>query len=84
MMGFGFMGSGVAAMVFVCSVPVLLLGTTLVVVLVEAARRHEWTLLNRRAEPSRRTAEDELALRCARGEIDAKTLDQQRAVLRQP
>jgi hypothetical protein len=84
MMGFGFIGSGVLAMVFVCSVALLLLGTAFVVVLVEAAHRHEWTPRTRSAEPSRRTAEDEFELRYAGGEIDATTLVQRRAVLRQP
>jgi uncharacterized membrane protein len=84
MMGWGYMGTGGLAMVLVWSVALLLLfGTAMVIVLVEAVRRHDSTPRTRRAEP-RTTAEDELELRYARGEIDATTLVQRRAALRQP
>lgn len=62
----------------------LLLGTALViVVLVEVARPDERTTRTRRVEPAVKAAEDELELRYARGGIDASTLVQERAVLRQ-
>jgi uncharacterized membrane protein len=86
MMGWGSMGTGGFAMVLIWSVALLvLLGTALViVVLVKAAARHEWTPRTRPVEPPRMTAEEELEFRYARGEIDATTLVQRRAVLRQP
>ena len=86
MMAWGSMGTGGLAMVLAWSVALLfLLGTALViVVLIEAAHRHEWAPRTRRVEPPQMTAEEELELRYARGEIDATTLVQRRAVLRQP
>ena len=85
MMGWGSMGMSGFGMVLPWSIAVLLLlGTALViVVLVEVARPDERTTRTRRVEPPRTAAEDELELRYARGEIDAATLVQQRAVLRQ-
>ena len=85
MMGWGAMGMSGFGMVLPWSIAVLLLlGTALViVVLVEVARPDERTTRTRRVEPLRTAGEDELELRFARGEIDAATLVQQRAVLRQ-
>ena len=86
MMSWGYMGSGGLAMVLVWSVALLLLvGTALVAVaLVEAVNRHDSTPRTKRGEPPRMNAEHELELRYARGETDATTLVQRRAVLRQP
>jgi hypothetical protein len=83
-MGWDYVGTGDVAMVLVWSVALLMLfGTALVLVLLEAVRHHDSTQRTRRAG-TRMTAEGELELRCARGEIDATTPVQRRAVLRQP
>jgi uncharacterized membrane protein len=87
MMGRGSMGTGGLAMILVWSIALLLpLGTAfgIVVLLKAAAHGHKWTPPARRLESPRVKAEDELELRYARGEIDATTLVQRRAVLRQP
>jgi uncharacterized membrane protein len=87
MMGWGSMGTGGLAMILVWSIALLLpLGTAfgIVVLLKAAAHPHKWTPPARRLESPRVKAEDELELRYARGEIDATTLVQRRAVLRQP
>lgn len=87
MTGRGSVRTGGLAMILVWSIALLLpLGTAfgIVVLLKAAAHRHKWTPPARRLESPRVKAEDELELRYARGEIDATTLVQRRAVLRQP
>jgi hypothetical protein len=85
MTGRGSVRTGGLAMILVWSRALLLpLGTAfgIVMLLEAAAHHHEWMPRARPLEPPRMEAEDEL--RYARGEIEATTLVQQRAVLGQP
>ena len=83
MMGWGYMGTGGLAMVLhgasLCSCS---LGRHW-----SSSSSRRFAATTRRPGPGaelRMTAEDELELRYARGEIDATTLVQRRAALRQP
>lgn len=84
MMDWGYMGTGGLTMALLWVLGLLLLVATVVgiVALLDPGRRDGRAMPTDRSE-QRSAAEDELELRYARGEIDAATLVQQRAVLRQ-